>query len=100
MIKYLIFIIGILLVLSYFGITLQGIVESPAGQSNLSYVQKGILYVWDNYLAKPLNYLYNDIFIELLWKSFLINLNRVKMGQPLEIEQYAPKINFERAQYQ
>lgn len=96
MIKYLIFIIGILLVLSYFGITLQGIVESPAGQSNLSYVQKGVLYVWDNYLAKPLNYLYNEIFIELLWKSFLINLNRVKNGEPLEIEGWAPRIDFER----
>lgn len=38
MIRIIIFIIVLVLVLSFFGISLRGVVESPAGQENISYV--------------------------------------------------------------
>jgi len=46
-IKLILLIIAVLLVLSFFGISLQGIIESPAGQANIGFVWNYILIAWD-----------------------------------------------------
>lgn len=38
MIRIIIFVVVLVLILSFFGISLRGVVESPAGQENISYV--------------------------------------------------------------
>lgn len=86
MIKYIVLGLIIILALSYFGYDLQSIVESPAAQKNLDYTWGGIAYVWNTYLAGPVKYFWNNIFINLLWNSFLHNLGKVNSGAPTELE--------------
>tara|TARA_B100000745_G_scaffold300595_1_gene255708 strand:+ start:14385 stop:14588 length:204 start_codon:yes stop_codon:yes gene_type:complete len=46
-IKLILLVIVALLVLSFFGISLQGIIESPAGQANIGFVWGYVLIAWD-----------------------------------------------------
>lgn len=47
LIKLVLLAIVALFVLSFFGISLQGIIESPAGQANLAFVWGYVLIAWD-----------------------------------------------------
>lgn len=94
-IKLIIIIIIAIIILSYLGFDLRAIVESPESQGNLGYVWGLVVGVWDTYLVGPASYLWNDIFIDLLWDSFVDNLERVKGGDPTTIEELAPSTNFE-----
>lgn len=53
----------IILVLSFFDIRIKGVVEGPAGQENISYVEKNIKTVWNKYFKGPARYLWNDIWL-------------------------------------
>lgn len=75
----IIIIIGII-VLSYFGFNLQDIIESPQTQGNIGYVWGGVVYVWNTYLAGPVLWFWNDIFIDLLWSSFIDNITAIRNG--------------------
>ena len=81
-------IVGILLigvvaifVLSYFKIDIKGVVESPTAQENVGYVKEGSKTVWEKYLKEPAEYLWNDIFVDLLWgetaSRFLLTAYRI-----------------------
>ncbi|MFA5750711.1 MAG: hypothetical protein WCX79_04500 [Candidatus Paceibacterota bacterium] len=89
-IKILIWGIIIILVLSYFKINIRGVVESPEAQENIEYVKEGGKTIWEEYLQEPAKYIWNNIFIELLWNAFVENLERVRDGKPTEIEEAAP----------
>ncbi len=79
LIGWIIIIIVLVLLLSYFGINLRGIVESDTGQSNFGYLQTVILGLWNGYLATPLSYFWNSA-IEPLWGLFLQSLDNLKNG--------------------
>ncbi len=81
-IRTIIIIVIALLILSYFGFNIRAIVNSPAGQDNFTYTQEVILNVWNGYLKRPATYLWNDIFLDLIWNSAIDNLNKIKDGQP------------------
>ena len=51
------FVILIVIVISYLGIDLRAIVQSPETQGNLGYVWGLVVTVWDNYLERPVLYL-------------------------------------------
>lgn len=87
----LIILIG-LLILGYFKIDLRSVAESPTSQSNFSYIKGLVVTVWTNYLAGPASYLWNYVFIELLWKSFVSNMTRIKNGQPTDFDLNAPLV--------
>ena len=89
-IKFIIIIIIAIIILSYFGFNLRAIVESPTTQGNLGYVWGGVVFVWDTWLVGPVSYLWNDIFINLLWDSFIDNMKKIKAGEPTTIEELAP----------
>jgi hypothetical protein len=60
LIKLILLVIGILLVLSFFGISVQGIIESPAGQANINFVWGYILIGWNwivNLVVDTFNFL-------------------------------------------
>jgi hypothetical protein len=94
MIKLIIFIIILVLVLSFFGYDIQAIVESPVAQKNIEYVKSGTVFVWKEYLSQPLSYFWNNIFLGLLWSAFTENLERVKDGRPTQIQEMAPSLEF------
>lgn len=95
MIRWIILLIIAIAVLSYFGVSVRSVVESDAFQENFSYVWDSGKYLWDNHLAGPARYLWYNIFMELIWDSFIENMERIKEGGSIEMMDYAPSVNFE-----
>lgn len=83
----------IILVLSYFNISIKAIVESPTGQENVNYIRGGTTNLWTTYLAKPAAYLWNDVVIDIFWAGFIENMKRIRDGIPTNIENAAPQLN-------
>ena len=93
--RTIILIVVVLLVMSYFGLNIRAIVNSPAGQENFSYVQELMIKAWDGYLEKPVTYLWKDIFLDLIWNPAVENLTHIKNGEANEIQSSAPKVTAE-----
>jgi hypothetical protein len=85
MIKYIILALVAIIVLSFFGYDLKAIIEAPQTQSNLHYAYGGAEVVW-NAVKGPVLYLYNNIFIGILWQAFVNNLGRISAGAPTELQ--------------
>jgi len=51
----------------------------------------GVIYVWNAYIAGPFDYLWNDIFIDLIWSAFIENMEIIKGGGPVIDPEIAPK---------
>lgn len=92
LIKWIVIIVIAVIVLSYFGFDLRSIVESDATQNNLGYVWGGVVTVWNEYLSQPILYFWNNIFIDLLWNSFVDNMGRIKEGRATTIEDMSPQL--------
>jgi hypothetical protein len=95
LIKIIVIIIILIGILSYFGISVKSIVENDVFQKNIDYVLNWVKYIWNTYLVGPARYLWNDIFIDLLWNSFIENMQRIKEGRNLEIIENAPRVDFD-----
>lgn len=94
LIKMLIIFIVVILILSILNIDLRSIVESDQVQTNFSYVWNFTKIVWSDYLSDPVTYFWNNIFISLLWTSFVDNMERIKAGEPTEMMLNAPRVDF------
>jgi len=92
MIKYIILAIIIIAILSYFGFNLKSFVENDIVQNNFGYAWNAIKYAWNNFLARPADYLWNDIFVNLLWNPFVDTLQRLKAGKSPEMIEHAPQV--------
>ena len=77
----------VILVLSYFNISIKTVVESPAGQENIEYVKGGSKSLWDEYLEEPVSYLWNDIWVKLFWRPFVDNMERLRDGRPTDLDE-------------
>ncbi|MEX2052186.1 MAG: hypothetical protein WD991_00630 [Candidatus Paceibacterota bacterium] len=84
----------IILVLSYFDISVKSVAESPTGQENFSYVGGVSRNLWNDYFREPLSYLWNEIWIELFWEPFVDNMERLRDGKPTDIELSLPTVNY------
>jgi hypothetical protein len=80
--KTLVIIILILVLLGMFGVNVE---EDVAGnedvQENVSYVWTGVANFWDRYLADPSDYIWNDVFVDLIWGSFIVNMQAIRSGE-------------------
>jgi len=76
----------LILVLSYFHVSIKSVVESPTGQDNVNYVGGGAKSLWTTYLAEPASYLWNDVWVNIFWKSFISNMERIRDGQPTDLQ--------------
>ena len=85
-------IIILILILSYFGFDIKGFIDSPATQKNINYTTSLGKTVWEKYLEKPANYLWENVFVNLLWGSFSSNMERIKEGGTITPPNWAPKI--------
>ncbi|MEK7190528.1 MAG: hypothetical protein AAB661_02070 [Patescibacteria group bacterium] len=81
----------LILVLSYFRISIKSVVESPTGQENINYVGGGTKSLWTAYFAEPASYLWNDIWVKIFWRGFISNMERIRDGQPTDFDNAAPK---------
>lgn len=89
--KLIILIIIAVIALGYFGFDLREIVNSPKVQDNLQYSWSIVTFVWFTYLSEPAKYIWNDVFIRLLWDNFIINMDRLKNNQATTLEEMAPE---------
>ena len=89
-----IFIFGIIiiLVLSYFNISLRSVVESPTGKDNINYVAGGTKTVWDKYLKDPAYYLWHDVWVKIFWQGFINNMERIRDGKPTDYDSAAQNL--------
>lgn len=76
----------IILVLSYFNISIKGVVQSPTGQENINYVGGGAKSFWTTYLEEPASYLWNDVWVKIFWQGFINNMERIRDGQPTDFQ--------------
>jgi hypothetical protein len=67
-IKLIILIVVILLIISYFGINLKGVVDSSTFQSNWGYVKEFIVYIWNHFLSGIFIFIWDTILVPLLKK--------------------------------
>ncbi len=90
-IKLIIIIVIGLIVLGFFGFDIQKIIDSPTVSKNLTYAKDLVVGIYQKYLERPITYLWNKIFLDLLWTGFVDNLGRIKNGEPSDIYKYAPR---------
>lgn len=82
MIRLLVIIILLLVILGLLGVSVQhDVVENPGVQENTSYVGSGVVHFWNTYLANPASYLWDDIFVDILWAAFVENMERLRNGE-------------------
>ena len=94
--------VGLLLILalSYFNVSIQSVVESPAAQDNLNYVGDAGKSVWYTYLKAPFSYLWNDVWVDIFWRGFILNMKRIRDGRPTEWSTSSPGAFDEANSYQ
>ena len=92
-IKIVILIVVGLLVLSYFGISLRNVINAPVTQDNISYTTTATVSVWNTYLKAPATYLWNQIFLELIWNPAIESLKNLKDNKPNQLMQNVPQIS-------
>lgn len=92
-----IIILGVLviLVLSYFKISVKTVVESPIAQENINYVKGGTKSLWTAYLAEPAAYLWHDVWVNIFWKGFIDNMERIRDGKPTDYDNAAKNIQIQ-----
>ena len=88
----IILVIIALLILSYFGFNLRNLVNAPTTQDNFSYTSSFVVGIWNDYLKAPLSYIWNQVFIPLIWNPFIDNLTKMKNNQPTNVELSAPSV--------
>ncbi|MCC7004927.1 hypothetical protein IT397_03355 [Candidatus Nomurabacteria bacterium] len=74
-------IIVAIIVLSYLGFDLRKIFQSEYMQSNFSYIGEILRKVWENYLARPIIFLWERVVLPLLniaWNAFTTGLDKLK----------------------
>jgi hypothetical protein len=79
LVKMIIVIVVALLILSYFGLNLRNIANAPTTQDNFGYVWGIVTDIWNNYLAKPATYVWNEIIIKYIWEPIMNNLKPKQM---------------------
>ena len=91
-IKLILLIVVALLVLSYFGFSLRDLINRPVTQDNFGYVASTTTTFWGKYLEKPASYLWNDIFISIIWNPAIDNIKRINKNEPTDIQLNEPKV--------
>jgi hypothetical protein len=82
LIRTILFIVIIIIVISYFGFDLKDIINDPQTQSNFSFIWDFLVNLWNNYLKVPAMWIWNHLLLPLweILKEGLGNLDN--LGTP------------------
>jgi hypothetical protein len=92
----LVFGVIIILVLSYFNVSIKSVVDSPTGQENVNYVKTTGQIIWDKYLAEPAHYLWQDVWVNIFWNGFISNMEKIRDGKPTDIDNAANNLKIQQ----
>ncbi len=82
-IRNLVIVIIILVILGLTGVNVEeDVVGNETVQENTSYVWNGVQYVWNTYLAGPAQWIWQEVIVNILWHTFVENMERLRAGQP------------------
>ncbi|MEK7558535.1 MAG: hypothetical protein AAB507_01785 [Patescibacteria group bacterium] len=87
--RLILILVVIFFILSYFNIDIKSIIESPSTQKNWTYVSGIGKAVWNGYLEKPTQYLWNNVLASFFKEAFvqnLTNLKAIKEGRVSDIK--------------
>ena len=91
LIKWLIIIIAVIALASYFfGFSIQDVVENPQTQANYHYVWDRAEPLYTQYVVPAAQFLWNDIFMRFVWSNFRSDISSMKEGKPTLLEKLAP----------
>ena len=76
-IKTIVIIVVALLIVSYFGLNLRQLADAPTTKDNFSYVATTTVTFWNKYLEKPATYVWNQIFLDLIWNPSIDHLKHL-----------------------
>ncbi len=82
-----------IVVLGYFNVSIKDVLQKPTVVENTNFVKNSVENLWQKYLSTPVLYIWNNIFSDLLWGSFVENMKQIKNEQPTWYEQNAPQVN-------
>lgn len=92
LIRIVLIIIAIILVLSYFNVNIENFLKSPSVKANFGFVTDKILYVWQNFLQKPVRAAFH-FFIYYIWDPAVEGLERMRNGgSAFDLEGHTPKV--------
>ena len=82
-IKLILLVVILILIVSYFGFNLRDIIEDPQTQDNFSVVWEWFQRIWENYLKRPAEWIWEHI-LSFIWNDlFLGNLDRLQGGETI-----------------
>lgn len=84
----------LILVLSFFNVSLKAVVESPKAQDNFSYVGSSGRSLWNDYLKKPIKDVLDYAGVKYIWSSFVSNMQQIQEGKPTDFQKLAPNADF------
>lgn len=91
----LLVIIALVLASYFFNFSVEEAVEDEQTQQNANYISQQLDTLWNNHLAEPADYLWNDIFLDLIWSAFTENLERLRNGENTVYEDNAPGVELD-----
>jgi hypothetical protein len=84
-IQLILLIVVVVLVLSYFGISIKSVANSTTGQENFSFIGDilgkiwaWMAWVWSTYLVNAWHYFWNEIFVKYALQPMIANLDKIK----------------------
>lgn len=84
-IRLIILIVALILILSYFGVSLRNIANSETGQDNFGFVKEigvkiwdAVVGFWDKYLAEKVMYVWDEIIIKFGWNFITESIDKIQ----------------------
>ena len=96
-VKQVLMVLIALIILSVvFKIDLRKVSEDPQFKQNVDFVEEKVVWVWDEYLSKPIKYVWNNIFAGIVAKIFTPeNLDRIRNAEFTPPEDLFPSTEYQ-----
>lgn len=91
----IIIVVGIILASYFFDFSVKDAVEDEQTQSNFNYIKIEVSDFYNEHLKKHVDYIWKDIFVDLIWKSFVGDLEKMKAGETPDAFKAGPRVNIE-----
>lgn len=92
-IKWIVIGFIVLVLASYFyNFSVREAVEDEQTQDNIEYISENAESFWNRNLKSAATYLWEDVFIDLIWGAFIENMQRLKDGENTDFENNAPGV--------